>query len=150
MKYSFGFYCDGCGASNKVTPQLQPKDTNSSTAEPFRQLRPRQSAKEFYVDFTWRRCRWCEQRCHTKCLLYRIKIWEPAEAPIKSPKRARREFDDHTRNVKARAAKGPTSPLALFASTPTDPPSEDDFSSSSERTTYSPTLEDLETLEYGM
>ncbi|EKG14693.1 hypothetical protein MPH_08166 [Macrophomina phaseolina MS6] len=151
LRYSFGFYCDRCGASNKVIPQLQHKDEPLSASNSSQKLRPRTYANEYYVDFTWRKCRWCDQRCHLKCLLYRIKPWEQPEAPPTSVKRARREYDAHTRNIKARLAKGtPSSPLALFALTPPELPLETVSSSSSHILSDSLTLEELDTLEYGL
>ncbi|KAL1638550.1 hypothetical protein SLS58_008879 [Diplodia intermedia] len=146
FQYSYGFYCDRCGASNKVTPVLHPRTADSS-----RRLRPRPPPKEWTVDFTWRKCRWCKQRCHEKCMLYRIKPWEQVSEAGKSPRRNRKDYDFHASGIKARIAAGyPTSPLALYALTPNDVDSDDATCSSTPTTSRSHTAEEIETLEYAM
>ncbi|OJD31122.1 surface antigen-like protein [Diplodia corticola] len=139
LRHSYGFYCDSCGASNKVPPVLQPR-----TADSPRRLRAGPPAKEWTVDFTWRKCRWCELRCHEKCLLYCIKRWEQLSEASRSPRRNRKDYDYHANAIKARIAAGhPTSPLALYTSAPDDVGSNDAASPSL-------TAEEIETLEYGM
>lgn len=151
FRYSHGFYCDGCGASNKVPPLLQLNDTASSAANTTRQLRSRAADKDWFVDFTWSTCRCCARRCHERCFLYRIKPWEQPQDPVRSPKRNRREYDTHTRAVRTRLASGaPTSPLARPALTPDEIDSDESASCSSQATHGSLTLEEMETLEYGM
>ncbi|KAF4536685.1 Surface antigen-like protein [Lasiodiplodia theobromae] len=149
--YSYGFYCDGCGASNKVTPLLQPRATPPSTPDSSHRLRPRPPTKEWTVDFTWRRCRWCEQRCHEKCLMYRIQPWEHVSEASRSPKRSRKDYDNHSSDIKARIATGhPTSPLALYTTASDDYDSDDSTCSSTHTTSRSLTAEEIETLEYAM